>query len=397
MHYNVTKQDSNTKGRFNTKNNNDNDNFKNNYDDNILNHKYPSSFNNLCSENNNNKNNYYDGLHNDINEKISNINYLIESNKKENKIKAWNDNYNYNDNDYDNNNYNKNSSRKSDREFNINTGNYNNLNNNNYLNKFINNNNNNINTSLKNQNQNVENQNDENQNVENKNVENKNVENQNRGIRNQKENSNYNNSNRNINLFEFSNLDEVKNNKNGIKLNLEEEIFLQFLLDFIKLSKETEEIRNELARKKDFSIIKLFKIFQAAEEESNKIMNYERNNLIRNFNETINIIKEKNNYPNTFNKTQRYYGEENRNKTKKYFEENFNNTTKNIQEIMYQSFPSNMQNQNFNQNQYQNYTKENIITKFSFKKTLNDMGIYPTLIEMKLIFNRFNNKFPDFG
>jgi hypothetical protein len=366
MHYNIIKNKLNSRSRLTDENNNFNNT------DNILNHKYPSLINNMNEYNN--KKTYYEVLHNDINEKMSNINYLIDSNKKENKIKEWNDydsfrNQNYLEkNEYSNresevnnniNHYDKqnqidfNSSRKSDKE------NYNKYNNTNYLNKFINN------DLMKN---NFEYKNDENQ------------------------QTNLSLKNSNNNLLKFSNLDEVKNNKNGIKLNLEEEIFLQFLLDFIKLSKETESLKNELARKKDFSIIKLFKIFQSAEEESNKMMNYERNNLTRNFNETINILKEKNNYPNTFNKTQRYCIEDNKKIIKKYIDENINNINKNMQELIYQSFPPNLKNEN----QYQNNFKQNKITKFSFKMILNDMGIYPTLLEMKLIFNRFNNKFPDF-
>ena len=53
-----------------------------------------------------------------------------------------------------------------------------------------------------------------------------------------------------------------------MKINLEEEIFLQYLNDIIQLTRELEDIKNSLARKYDFSILKLFKIFQ----ETNKLM-----------------------------------------------------------------------------------------------------------------------------
>lgn len=106
--------------------------------------------------------------------------------------------------------------------------------------------------------------------------------------------------------FGFATFEEIKNNNTyGIKLNLEEEIFLQFLIDLIQLNKETEAIKNDLARKYDFSIIKLFKIFQDAEDEI-EVFNHEKNLIRSNYKNPIEEYRERTNYPNTFNMTNKF-------------------------------------------------------------------------------------------
>jgi len=184
--------------------------------------------------------------------------------------------------------------------------------------------------------------------------------------------------------FGFSTLEEIKtNNTQGIKLNLEEEIFLQFLIDILNLNKETEAIKNELARRFDFSILKLFKIFQEAEDE-NDVFLEEKVFFKPNFVSPIGEYRERSNYPNTFNITNK-----------------FNNTNKSFSSYNNLSEDKQRQNQSFNLSYIKSFpigtkSKENIISKFAFKKTLNAMEIYPTLIELKLILNRFNNKEADF-
>ncbi len=185
--------------------------------------------------------------------------------------------------------------------------------------------------------------------------------------------------------FGFATLDDIKStNTFGIKINLEEEIFLQFLIDILQLNKEIELIKNGLARKYDFSIIKLFKIFQEAEDET-EIFNQEKSLLKVNYNSTISELLEKNNYPNTFNITKKY-----------------NHTNKSFSSYYLNNNEEKEKQQSFNMSYLKSFPigikkdKDNIINRFAFKKTLNTMEIYPTLIELKLLLNRFNNKEADF-
>lgn len=159
-----------------------------------------------------------------------------------------------------------------------------------------------------------------------------------------------------------------------MKINLEEEIFLQYLNDIIQLTRELEDIKNSLARKYDFSILKLFKIFQDSEEDENPILN--NNEEINNETFTKSFCKnntsqtvELSNYPNSFHITNKFYF------TQKNEEKNLN-----FNKFYLKNFPIG------------NGNVENTISKRAFKSTVNKMDIYPTLIELKLIFNRYNDK-----
>lgn len=176
-------------------------------------------------------------------------------------------------------------------------------------------------------------------------------------------------------MLDFKTVEDIKNNIYGIKLNLEEEIFLQFLIDIVQLNKESEIIKNELARKIDFSIIKIFKIFKEYENDI-ELFNQEKSFVKSNLGSTLSNLNDLVNYSNTFNIMER-----------------FNNTSK--------SFLHRDKSQNHNTSYIKIFpikskTKENLINKFAFKTTLNEMEIYPTLLELRLIFNRYNNKEHDF-
>jgi len=398
----------------------------------LLDHKYPSK-NNINYNYKPNKNNFekfsngnykspssnsgfnFNEIHNEIEEKIGTINKLIQNDKSkqeyiENQVKFINEAENvkkYIGNEFNKINnpnavskeptYNNNpiyNCKNNSKDIDLNNKNdqLNRPKNLNSINpvstiKFLNNFNNNPNV-----NQNINERSDLEEDINNKGGENlskfdsKNSNNNNLEDKKTISGENFNKSKKFSNSkFGFAAFEEIKNNNTyGIKLNLEEEIFLQFLVDLVQLNKETEAIKNDLARKYDFSILKLFKIFQDAEEEI-EVFNHEKNLIRSNYKSPIEEYRERTNYPNTFNLTNKF------NQTNKSFS-SLNNTN---------DEKNQNQQQSFNMSYFKSFpigrkNKENVISKYAFKKILNTMDIYPTLIELKLVLNRFNNKEADF-